>query len=76
MILEEVNLPQPRYPLCDMMVPWWDINWMHWRTRQCKKGEDQKRRRLEAEEERAVTSRAFSAYGHPLGMMTSLKYIF
>ena len=27
------------------------------------------------EEERAVTSRAFSAYGHPLEMVTSFRYL-
>ena len=27
------------------------------------------------EEERAITSRAFSAYGHPLEMVTSFQYL-
>ena len=34
-----------------------------------------KRRQLAEEEERAVTSRAFSAYGHPLEMVTSFRYL-
>ena len=28
-----------------------------------------------AEEEREVTARAFSAYGHPLEMVTSFRYL-
>ena len=38
-------------------------------------GAERKRRRLVAEEERAVTSRAFSAYGLPLDMVTSFQYL-
>ena len=34
-----------------------------------------KRRRLAEEEERAVTSREFSAYGLPLEMVTSFQYL-
>ena len=30
---------------------------------------------MSEEEERAVTSRDFSAYGHPLEMVTSFKYL-
>ena len=40
-----------------------------------KEGGEQKRRRLEAEEEREVSSRAFSAYMLPLEMVTSFKYL-
>ena len=72
-ILEESNLPHPRCPLCDMLVPWKDLNGMHRRTAQCNRGSEQKRRRLAAEEEREVTARAFSAYGRPLEMVTSFK---
>ena len=67
-ILEEVNTPHPRCPLCDMLVPWRALNGMHWRTTQCKKGQDQKRRCLAVEEERAIIYRAFIAYGRPLDM--------
>ena len=28
-ILEKVNLPHPQFPLCDMLVPWKDLNWTH-----------------------------------------------
>ena len=37
-ILEEVNLSHPRLPLCDILVPWWDLNGKHRRTSQCKQG--------------------------------------
>ena len=48
---------------------------MHWCTAQCKKGVKQKKQRPEAEEEKAVTSRFFSAYGRPLDMVNSFKYL-
>ena len=59
----------------NMMVPWQDLNRMHRRTTQFKKGMEQKRWRLSAEEERAVTYRAFSMYGRPLEMVNSFKYL-
>ena len=37
-ILEEVNLPHPGCPLCDILVPWRDINRMHRRTAKFRKG--------------------------------------
>ena len=74
-ILEECNLPQPRCPLCDMLVPCRDMNGIYRGTAQFKKGTERKRRRLEVEEEREVTSRAVSTYGHPLEMVTSFKYL-
>ena len=39
------------------------------------KGVECKRRQLASEEERAVNSRAFSPYGRPLEMITSLRYL-
>ena len=66
---QEVNLPHPCFPLCDILVPWRSLNGMHRHTAQCKRVAEKKRRRLseeEEEEEREVTSRAFSAYGCPL----------
>ena len=75
MIMEEGNLPHPRCPLCDIMVPWKALNVAHRHTAQCNRGVEQKRRRLVAEKEREVTNRAFSAYGHPLEMVTSFRYL-
>ena len=40
-----------------------------------KKGAEKKRRCLEAEEARAVTSRVFSAYGRTLDMIPFFKYL-
>ena len=34
-ILEEGNLPHPWCPLCDMLVPWKDLNGTHRRMEQC-----------------------------------------
>ena len=77
LILEEGNLPHPRCPLCDMLVPQKDLNGTHWRIEQCNWGEERRRRHLaeEEREEREVTSRDFSAYGPPLEMMNSFKYL-
>ena len=72
-ILDEVKLPQPRCPLCGMLVNWKALNGIHRRTAQCTQGADWKRRKLAAEEEREVTARDFRAYGHPLEMLTSYK---
>ena len=74
-ILEKGNLPHPQCPLCDMLVPWRSLRRMRQRTAQFKKGAEWKQRRLAEEEERAVTSRAFGAYGLPLEMVTSFKYL-
>ena len=57
------------------MVPWKVLNGTHRRMTQCTWGAERKRRRLAAEEEREVITRAFSAYGRPLEMMTSFKYL-
>ena len=46
---------------------------MHWRSAQCKKGVEQKRRLLTVEEDRVVTFKDFSAYGRPLEMVNSFK---
>ena len=61
--------------MCDILVPWRSLNGFHKSTVQCKKGVDQKRRRLVAEEAKAVTSRAFSAYRLPLDKVPSFKYL-
>ena len=60
---------------CDMLVPWKALNGTHRCTAQCTRGEERKRRRLAVEEEREVITRTFSAYGRPLEMVTSLKYL-
>ena len=74
-ILEERNLLHPRCTLCDMLVPWKVPNGPHRRTSQCTRGAERKRQQLVAEEEREVTARDFSAYGCPLEMVNSFKYL-
>ena len=54
-IYEEVNLPYPWYPCCDMLVPWASLNVRHHNTAQCAKGAERKRYRLAEEEIRART---------------------
>ena len=44
--MEEGNPPHPRFPRCDMLVPWRAINGEHLATAQCIKGAERKRRRL------------------------------
>ena len=74
-ILEEGNLPHPWCPLCEMLVTWKALNGTHRRTAQYTWGEKRRRQRSAAEEEREVTTRAFIAYGRPLEMVTSFKYL-
>ena len=62
-------------PLYDIVVQWNDLNGTHIHTSQCNQGLERKRQGLVAEEEREVTVRAFSAYGRPLEMMTSFRYL-
>ena len=73
-ILKEGNLPHPRCPLCVMLVTWRSLNGSHQRTSYGKKRAERKQGQLAEEEERAVTSWTFSAYGHPLEMVTSFRY--
>ena len=37
-ILEEGNLPQPRCPMCDILVTWREMNGMHQCTEKSRKG--------------------------------------
>ena len=58
-----------------MLVPYRSLNVSHNGTAHCKKGAEQKQQRLVTEEEREVTSRSLSAYGLPLNVVTSFKYL-
>ena len=62
-ILEEVNLPHPRYTRCDMMIPQRELNGRHPDTAQCARGAERKRRRLAEADLRESSERAFEAYG-------------
>ena len=74
-ILEEGNLPQPRCPRWDMLVPWRELNGRHHATTQCAKGAQRKMRRMAEAELRESTERAFKAYGKPLENMLGFKYL-
>ena len=74
-ILEEGNLPHPRCPCCNKLLPWRTLNRRHLSTTQCTRGAKRKRRRLVEEELRESTERAFQAYGKPLENMTAFRYL-
>ena len=65
-ILEEGNIPHPRCPRCDMLVPWRSLNRNHLDTAQCAKGVEGKRRQMAKENLRESLERAFQAYMEPL----------
>ena len=67
--------PQPRYPRCNIMVPWRVLNKRHLTTSQCAKGAEQKRQQMAEEDLRESAGRAFQDYGGPLEMVTSFKYL-
>ena len=64
-ILEQGNLPHPRCPHCDTLVPRKDLNGHHTTTTQYAKGEERKRRWLAGDEMRDSAMRDFQAYGRP-----------
>ena len=72
-ILEEGNLPHPRCPRHDMLVPWRALNSRHHATTECAKGAEQKRRWMAEAELREITERAFEAYGKPLENVSTFK---
>ena len=74
-ILYEGNHRHPRFPLFDILVPWRSLNYIHRHIVQRNNGAERKRRRLVEEEERDVTSKAFSSYERPLYMLTSFRYL-
>ena len=74
-ILEDGNLPHPRRPRFDMLVPWRALNRRHLSTAQRVKGAESKRRWLTEEELQESSERAFQAYGKPLETVTSFKYL-
>ena len=74
-ILEEVNLPHPRCPWCDILVPWLLLNRRHLTTAQCANGVEIKRQQMDKEELRESVERAFQTYIRPLETVTSFKYM-
>ena len=74
-ILKEGNLPHPRCPQRDMLVPWRSLKGRHHATVHCTKGAELKRRRMVEAELREITERAFKAYGKPLENVSAYKYL-
>ena len=74
-ILEEGNLPHPRCPGFDMLVPWRSLNVRHKSTAMCRSGAERKRRRLVETEVRESTEMAFEVYREQLKTVPSFKYI-
>ena len=74
-ILEEGNFPHPRCSRCDIMVPWKALNGRPQATALCRQGEERKRQRIEEDELRDRTERAFDAYGNPIEMVKQFKYL-
>ena len=74
-ILGEGNLPHPRCPQCNMLVPWRSLNGRHKSTAMCRSGAENKRRRLLEEEVRDSAEMAFEVYGEQLQAVPSFKYL-
>ena len=74
-ILEEGNLPHPRCPQCDMLVPWRSLNGRHKSIAMCRSGAEKKRRQLAEAEVRDSADMGFEVYGEQLQTVTSFKYL-
>ena len=74
-ILEEGNLPHPRFSRCDMLVLWRALNGKHRDTAMCRSGAERKRWQMAETELRESTEMAFEAYGKPLEAVPSFKYL-
>ena len=74
-ILEDGNLPHPRCPQCDILVPWHALNRMQLDAVQCARGAEQSIRPLSEEELKEISKRGFQAYGEPLEILTELRYL-
>ena len=74
-VLEEGNSPLPRFPHCEMFVPWEAFNRSHLATSMCAKGAERKFRWRVDYESHTSMAEAFQAYGLPLGAVISFKYI-
>ena len=75
LILEEVNLTHPQCLHWDMLVPWVELSGCLTNTDHCTKGAEQKRYSLAAEVIQVSMGRDFQAYGRPLNLESSLKYL-
>ena len=74
-ILEEGNLPLPRFPWCDLQVSRKALNRRHLETSKCRTGTEQKRQRLAEEEMRVTPENVFHAYEIKMRAVTEFKYL-
>ena len=74
-ILEEGNLPHPRCPRCDMLVPWRSLNGRHKSTAMCRSGAERKRWQLAETEVQESTEMAFEVYGDQLKTVPRFKHL-
>ena len=74
-ILEEGNQTYPRCPQCDMFVLQKSLNGQELATVFCQRGSERKCCCLAEEEARAGTEMSLTAYGVPLALVTSFKYL-
>ena len=58
-----------------MLVPWRALNGRHHATMICRKGAEQKIRRMAEAELRDSTEREFKAHGNPIETVTNFKYL-
>ena len=75
MLLEEGNLPLPRFPRCDLQVSRKALNGRHLGTSQCRTGTERKRQRLAEAEMRVTLEKVFHAYGVQMRAVTEFKYL-
>ena len=74
-ILEEGNIPLPRFPRCDLQVSRKALNGRHLDTNQFKKGADRKQWRTVAAEVETTSEKAFHAYGNKMQVVTDFGYL-
>ena len=74
-ILEEGNLPLPRWPWCDLQVSRKALNGRRLETSQCRTGTERKRRRLAEAETQITSERAFHAYEEHMRAVTEFRYL-
>ena len=74
-ILEEGNQCHLQCSKFNIFLSCRALNVRHPTTEICRRGEEHKHRQLEAEEVRAGDETALTAYGHPLTVVPSFKYL-
>ena len=74
-ILEELKLPHPLCPQCNMLVNWRALNGMQLAISQCINEAERKCRQLAEEDLQEILERDFQAYRETLETVTLFKYL-